>query len=774
MIPIRRLLLRDLLILAAGMLALIVGASWHEQQRVLGLQADARAAESLAHLDQRLGADLEGAQALGRHLQTWWSRGVLGPDDPDVAAHLLTPLLASQRAISSVNLCRSDGRSLLFLKLGESWSLRELKISATTSQVRWRRLNPDGQVLRVEAWTPMAYDPRTRPWYVQGAAASSGSWTGAYTFYTTRDPGITFTLPVHDATARLAGVVALDFLLDDLTRHVWDAQPTPHSRALVVDAQGHALILPRDNSFTSAEARRQAFMQPLGPGALGPFRPLLEQRSQGGVLRYGSDGATWIGRVHVFDSHPGLHWRLVLAIPEEDLLGSPLRRNSGMLLLALLTLGLAIWRIRRLARQVATPLANLEAVADALGIQATLPDLDTPIREIRSLERALRQAQEGLAAQSRLQRQLEHSQRMETVGTLAGGIAHDVNNQLAAILGQIHLCRELLPEDHPVLRRLERAEEATRRCAQTTKALLSFSHQSRPELRQLDLNAVVQETSSVLEPLLGGRIRLQLHLSPGLPPVAGDAVQLEQVLMNLGVNARDAMPEGGSLGLSTSLEGDGRVLLQAVDTGTGIPEAVLPRIFEPFVTTKSLGKGTGLGLAMVFSIVKAHQGEIKADNLPGSGARFRIWLPPATRLTLRTTAPEASLRSAAPNLAGRRILLVEDEPMLREMLADALTLARMQVTTAPDGALAWKAWQQQPHPPDLVISDQRMPDCTGLELMALIRDSGSDVPFILISGQGLEAVEADLAHDRRVRILAKPFELTRLLPVMEDLLDATH
>lgn len=144
-------------------------------------------------------------------------------------------------------------------------------------------------------------------------------------------------------------------------------------------------------------------------------------------------------------------------------------------------------------------------------------------------------------------------------------------------------------------------------------------------------------------------------------------------------------------------------------------------------------------------------------------------LPPADCAEVPVAKGPDRLKAASPSLAGRRILVVEDEPLLREMLADALTLARMQVTTAPDGTLAWKAWQQA-RGFDLVISDQRMPDCTGLELMALIRGCGSEVPFILVSGQGLESVEGQLSADQRVRFLPKPFELPRLLPIMEEML----
>ncbi|MDE3032887.1 MAG: response regulator, partial [Acidobacteriota bacterium] len=351
--------------------------------------------------------------------------------------------------------------------------------------------------------------------------------------------------------------------------------------------------------------------------------------------------------------------------------------------------------------------------------------------------------------------------------TLAGGIAHDVNNQLAAILGQLHLCRELLPEGHTVLARLERAETATRRCAQTTKALLAFSHQSRPELKRLNLNALVEETSVILERLLGGRIRLILHLDRALPAIRGDAVQLEQVLMNLAVNARDAMPEGGTLELGTGRNEAGEVLLEVQDSGTGIPAAALPHLFEPFFTTKEQGKGTGLGLAMVFGIVKAHQGRIQAENMPGGGALFRITLPAAGRADDSSPSAPRHLR-AETRLAGVRVLVAEDEALLRDMLGDALTMARAQVTAVPDGAMAWRAWQMATF--DLVLSDHRMPDCTGYELLQRIRATGSTVPFILVSGQGLESFETTLAQDPAVRLLPKPFEMPRLLQVMGEML----
>ncbi len=768
MLPIRRLLLRDLLVLILGLLALGLGISWWTQQQALSRQAAARARTALAHLGQGLHQHLEGTRILGALLETWWQQGVLDPTEPERAARLLLPLLAHQDSVTSLNLCRADGRSLLFLRLAGAWSMRELQDPGAHAHIRWFRLDAAGGVLGQEPWSPMDYDPRTRPWYQVARQHRAPLWTEPYTFYTTRDPGITYTLPVQGADGG-QGVVALDFLLDDLTTLVWQAQPTPGSRCLVVDARNRALILPKETHFETAQGRREAFLRPLGKTFLGPqARVALSSRTLGTPQRQWLGGAAIMGLAAPFEGPPGIHWRLLLTIPEDDLLGSAWLRLGTALALAVISLGLAVWRIRVIARRVVGPITTLSTAAVALGQGQSPEPVQSGIQEIQLLDGALQQAHASLEAQHHLQRQLEHSQRMETVGTLAGGIAHDVNNQLTAILGQLNLCQELLPEGHALQKRLQRAEEATLRCAQTTKALLSFSHQSKPALVQLDLNHLVQETATLLERVLGGRIRLNLDLAPELPPIPGDPVQLEQVLMNLGVNARDAMPEGGSLTLSTRLAKNHQVCLEIQDTGPGIPEAILPHIFEPFFTTKDLGKGTGLGLAMVFAILKAHHGEITATTPPAGGARFRILLPLAQHPAGSPPEDKTRPRNTAHGLAGKRILLVEDEPLLRDMLADALTMARVQVAVTPNGAVAWEAWQSGRF--DAVVSDHRMPECTGLELLNLLRTSGSRVPFVMISGQGLEDMEDSLAGDPHLRLLPKPFELPRLVSVLEGLL----
>ena len=450
--------------------------------------------------------------------------------------------------------------------------------------------------------------------------------------------------------------------------------------------------------------------------------------------------------------------------------GSSLREYqfSALAGIGILLLAFALWRLQRLAREFGNQLAAISTSAIALG-EGRLPEpIVSGVKEIQTLSDALWKAGESIRNEADLRTQLERSQRLETMGCLAGGIAHDVNNQLASIVGQINLGRDLLPEGHPAAQRLDKAEHAADRCAVLVKSLLSFTHQVRPQLGSMDLNTLVVDTAALLERVLGGLIRIELSLAPGLPPILGNAVQLEQVLLNLAVNSRDAMPQGGRLMLSTELAGTGRVLLRVRDTGTGIPEDVRPRIFEPFFTTKAVGKGSGLGLATVFTIVKAHGGSIEVASQPSQGTEFRILLQMIEK-PVQPGPGTASAPGPVRHFAGKRILVAEDDPNLRELLADAFTQARAQVETAQDGQVAWCLFQQSRY--DLIISDQRMPECTGLELLARIRSAGSTVPMILASGYGLEGMEAQLAKDPRLKLFPKPFSIRNLFGSAWELLD---
>jgi two-component system cell cycle sensor histidine kinase/response regulator CckA len=479
----------------------------------------------------------------------------------------------------------------------------------------------------------------------------------------------------------------------------------------------------------------------------------------------------WVGLDRAIESQAPIQETELDLLSGADLRQVEQLRQAELSLLAgagVLLLAFAVWRVRRLAKRFGDQLEALAGSALALGEGRIPVSAPSDVTEISALDEALRKAGAALRQEAELRGQLERSQRLETMGTLTGGIAHDVNNQLASIVGQINLSKEMLPEGHPGLRSLSKAEDAADRCARMIKTLLSFTHQVQPRFQSLDLNALIANTATLLDRILGGLIRIELRLTPDLPLIVGEPVQLEQILLNLAVNARDAMPKGGRLTLSTEPAGPRHVCLTVKDTGTGIPEAVRPRIFEPFFTTKEIGKGSGLGLAMAHSILEAHGGRIEVDSQVDVGTAFRIHLRVQEEST-KAVEDHAPVSRAPQHFAGRRILVAEDDPNLRELLSDAFTQAQAEVATAQDGLIAWNLFQHSPF--DLVISDQRMPECTGLELLGRIRAAGSNVPVILASGYGLEGLEGELTKDPRLRFFVKPFAIRSLFAAALELLD---
>ncbi len=345
--------------------------------------------------------------------------------------------------------------------------------------------------------------------------------------------------------------------------------------------------------------------------------------------------------------------------------------------------------------------------------------------------------------QRRLEEQLRQAQKMETLGTLVGGIAHDFNNQLTAMLGNIELARRLLDaraqagalEEAGVS--LRDAESAARRCADMTRSLLTFSRRNVAQTRPVDLNGIVQESCRLLRRVLPATIQLDIHIGQGLWPVAADSTQIHQVLMNLAVNARDAMPQGGTLGITTAnrtfdaedcrrnVESRaGRFVELAVrDTGYGIPPGILGRIFEPFFTTKPVGQGTGLGLAMVFGVVKAHRGWVTVESEPGQGATFRIYLPEASPedrgSRVEDRAATSSVLDPRSSILNPLILVVDDEDYIRRLAQTVLERAGFKVVAARDGREALALYGRQINPGVRVIfSSGYMAECDQEQLLA--------------------------------------------------------
>lgn len=382
----------------------------------------------------------------------------------------------------------------------------------------------------------------------------------------------------------------------------------------------------------------------------------------------------------------------------------------------------------------------------------------------------------------RLETQLRQSQKMEAIGQLAGGVAHDFNNLLQAIQGYTEMAVSDLPETTPVSTYLNEVLKASKRAATLVRQLLTFSRRQIFQPRPVDLNVVIAETMKMLRRLIGEHIELDLSPGPDLERVEADPGQIEQILMNLCVNARDAMPDGGRIAISTknayldrafceqhpfSLEGH-YVLMEVADTGVGMEPDVLEHIFEPFFTTKGVGEGTGLGLATVYGIVKQHDGIVLVNSVPGAGSVFRIYLPTSDQETDR---PESAANEGKTNLAGSEtVLLAEDDDVVRNMAVEVLRRAGYNVLVARDGEEAVNVFALNASAIDLVLLDVVMPRIGGPAACKRIRQTHPDMRFLYSSGYSADFVEGKSPALEDVPLIQKPYRAAELLQKVRETL----
>ncbi len=383
-----------------------------------------------------------------------------------------------------------------------------------------------------------------------------------------------------------------------------------------------------------------------------------------------------------------------------------------------------------------------------------------------------------------LDAQLRQSQKMEAIGQLAGGVAHDFNNILAIIQMQASLLKS---GDNLSTEQLEMVGEigdTVERAAALTRQLLLFSRREALQMHDLDLSAAITNLTKMLRRVLGETITVQINLSAQPMFVHADAGMMEQVLLNLAVNARDAMLNGGQLVVSTvgvefdelsvaqspSARQGSFVCLSVGDTGCGIPRENLPRIFEPFFTTKDVGKGTGLGLATVFGIVQRHQGWINVYSEVGRGTTFKIYLPRLVGLT--TTRSIAEKMLATPPTGQETILLVEDETALRASVHKILARLGYRILEAPTGGKALEVWKEHHAEIRLLLTDLVMPEgMSGKELAQRLLQENPRLKVIYMSGYSAELAGHELCLQDGVNFLAKPFEMQKLAHIIRNRLD---
>ncbi len=391
---------------------------------------------------------------------------------------------------------------------------------------------------------------------------------------------------------------------------------------------------------------------------------------------------------------------------------------------------------------------------------------------------------EDISERVNLEGQLRQSQKMDAIGQLAAGVAHDFNNLLTVIQGYTQLLLAMQPANGVSREALEKIIAASQRAAGLTSQLLTFSRKQVAQPKAVDMNKVVHSVTGLLCPVLGENIRLNIRATSELPSVMADAGMLEQVLVNLAVNARDAMPKGGELIVSTfSCDIDATYLqcrpqasagqfvcLQVSDSGTGMDTQTMERIFEPFFTTKGVGKGTGLGLATVYGIVKQHHGWVEVASQMGVGTTFKVFIPAVEQASQQT---EFNSNPDAVRGGNELIMVVEDEPALRELVTKVLRTYGYQVIEATHGKDALRVWQNTDVKPSLLLTDMMMPEgMTGWDLACHIRTESPDIKVVYTSGYSPEIFGGEVKMDSNANFLPKPFHPRVLAKTVRQCLDS--
>ncbi|MCA9701779.1 MAG: response regulator, partial [Myxococcales bacterium] len=399
-------------------------------------------------------------------------------------------------------------------------------------------------------------------------------------------------------------------------------------------------------------------------------------------------------------------------------------------------------------------------------------------------------AMRDMSARRQLEDQLRQAQKLEAIGRLAGGIAHDFNNLLSVVLGAAELAATELPEGHPSREELTAITDAAERAAELTRQLLAFGRKAvlRPEV--VDAARIIRDMQSILRRLLSEPIGLHLHLPAEPAWLRVDPIQLEQVVLNLVLNARDAMPQGGRLdihvelveldaGRTVELDTGPCVRIAVTDTGIGMDSETRTRVFEPFFTTKEAHQGSGLGLATVFGLVKQSGGAITIDSEPGCGSTFVIWLPacPAPARVEpadEAAAPEPALArepfATEGELGNRTVLVVEDEAALRRVIVEVLGRAGYRVLSAADPHLALELVVHHGEYIDLLLTDVLMPHMSGVQLAELVTNEHEQIRVLFMSGYTDTELSARGGLDPGISFVAKPIDSSKLLDAVSGAL----
>lgn len=604
----------------------IFGLWWWGLVHIVETQGTARAEESLAQIRQTIAREFRRAEETGNAFAAWWAEADGRLDQPEQLQRVI-PFLEKGDIITNLILSRENGDSACVVRRDGEWNLILFKAGVNPKRFLMR----DRRWVRGQGNEEETYQAQGRHWYQFGATHHLPSWTPqAYRYYASAVSGFTYTVPIRDEVGKLQGVVGVDVSLEELTQLVWGQRPTPGTRTMVTDSTDRLLVPPRLKGMLEPGKRYAYHLMPLSASFSKSFQNGRVSTPSGENLQLLDGNKAYVGAASPLAAKGRPQMDLFIAIPKEDLFRGHWRYAVLTFLVALLVVFGVAWVLFDFHHRVVQPVRQLAEDGPPSTDETGGMNFNSDIWELQRVGEKLHLAGRAKQERKRLLTQVEHSQRIDSVGNLAPGIVHDANNQLTVLLGQITICQTFLESTPEIQPHLLAAEEAATKCSEVLRALMDYSRPGHGHRELLDLNIIVKEAAALLRRVLGNLICIEEELAVDLPLLFGEPVRLEQILVNLGLNARDAMPNGGQLLFRTFRDGE-NACLEVKDTGFGMSEEVRQRIFEPFFTTKPTGKGTGLGLSMVANIVAAHGGSIHVESSLGNGTLFKIEFPPSLR-----------------------------------------------------------------------------------------------------------------------------------------------
>lgn len=733
--------------------------------------------------------------------------GLIDLDRPRALNQLITPLFKDGTPITSSAVAEDTGREvLIFSSPDGGWRNRLTNPDAWGNQASFLTWDAQGNLLASERRI-VDYDARRRPWFtaVMAQPATAGVyWTAPYRFVSTQELGISAVVRWQAPdTHRYA--MTLDVRLMDLTGLTQKINVARSGLAAILTETGQVLALPRDPRFATGDAIKAELFKPVAGLAVAPLTAAFSAWETAGrpevrLLRYDVDGVSWLTTFYPIHLAEQTFWVAALA-PSADFVALP---SDTLALGALIVLGTiviasiaAIW----LGGRLSGPIERLTVESARLGRMDLRDPIDvrSPVHEIDVLARALEtmrlglvQAQAELEAKTEHERQIERAvqesrlqllraQKMEAVGQLTGGVAHDFNNLLAVIRGNLELIEEELGTQPHLQRMLQACIRAAERGAALTRSLLAFSRQQPLEPRVVDVNALIDELAELLRRTLPVTIRLAIKAEATWTCEA-DPGQLQQAILNLATNAKDAMPDGGRLTIETGdvrLDGaepqadvaPGEYVMVAIhDTGHGMLPDVVARACDPFFTTKEPGKGSGLGLSMVYGFAKQSGGHLRIASEPGRGTSMFLYL---RRSTAARDRPPVRGERPAVRGRGETILVVEDDAEMQTLVSTLVQSLGYAAVVAGDAATALDLLQDGLRPA-VLLTDIVLPG--RMNGPHLAREALRLLPGLKVLYMSAYADTGALQHgppEGAAYLLQKPFRKDDLAAKLRAILEET-